>query len=149
MRATLFLLLVALSSCLSQDDLGQFSSSELNLLLASDSIKFWNLTDRRVNGETVIQECELDDLLAMTRSFTTPDTAKVVFSTGPIKCPGQSDSIIFSGYWLVLDTTNAQLMEFVIDGDSSLVSIDFISSQLLQLSLMDEDNLVQEDYVQK
>ena len=146
LRTTLLLLALIISSCLSQDDIGSFSTDELNLLLASDSLKLWNLTDRRINGETVIMDCERDDFMALGRATTTLDTATIVFSAGTIQCPGQIDSIIFSGYWSVPDTTNAQVLELVIDGDSSMVSIDFISSQLLQLSHNHGGEQIQEDY---
>ena len=125
----------------------QFSSSELELLLASDSIKYWSLTDKKVNGTTVIQDCELDNLLSLTRSLTTTDTSRVVFTSGETPCPDQPDSIIFTGSWSLVDSANTQFLSLIVEEDSSVMTIDFISSQLLQLSGNRKGDQVQEDYI--
>lgn len=119
---------------------------ELENLLAADSVKLWNLTDRSVNGESVIQDCERDDLLSLKRSLSSTDSAQVVFSSGEVLCPDQTDSISFAGSWLVPDTANLQLLLFIVEGDSNIMSINSITSQFLQLSHYQEGSLIQEDY---
>lgn len=115
--------------------------------MATDSMKFWSLTDKKVNGTTVIQDCELDNLLSLTRSLTTTDTSRVVFTSGETPCPNQPDSIIFTGSWSLLDSANTQFLSLIVEEDSSVMTIDFISSQLLQLSGNLKGDRVQETYI--
>lgn len=140
-------LIIGIGSCLSQDEMVYYTSDELTMLLASDSVKSWNLVGRYVNNKPVLVECELDDTLTYTRSTTTLDTARVKLSTGPNICTGQSQGIVFKGYWTALESTNAQTLQYVIEGDTSLRSVDFISSQQLQISYQDGNDLVLEEFV--
>ena len=147
MRTYISLLVICTYGCLSQDELPQFTSRELANLLASDSAKSWNLTGRFINGNQVLLGCEKDDLLTFSQAATIQDTAKVNFFTGSVKCPGQSDSIVFKGYWYLLDSHNRSSLNFVVHGDTSSRSIEMISSQLLRLSHADGSDLVVEDFV--
>lgn len=146
-RLLCFCILFGLCGCLAQDEMVDFPAGQLSRLLASDSAKSWQLTNRLVDDQSVIQDCEQDDILVFQTSNMLLDTAMVAFLTGPILCPGQSDSIMFEGSWEVIDTTNAQAVRLVIDGDTSLLSIDFITSQILRSSYIQAGKFIREEFI--
>ncbi len=147
LRSHFFLLFFLVTSCLAQDDAVYFKTEELTNLLASDSSKSWNLLERIVNGEQVTRECDTDDLLILTRSTNSQDTAVFHIVSGPIWCPNQSDSIIADGFWYTPDAINSQEICYITDGDTSSLTINFITSQFLQTSYMDGNNQVMEEYI--
>jgi len=147
LRTYILFLAICAAGCLSQDELPHFTSDELAALLASDSAKSWNLTGRFINGELVLLECEKDDLLTFGQAANALDTAKVTFTTGPALCPGQSDSIIFNGYWFLSGANNGDSLQYVINGDTSNRSIETITSQWLRLSRSEGPNVVIEEFV--
>ena len=140
-------LILALGGCLSQDDMVIFSAAELDQLLASDSVKTWVLVDRFQDDESIIEECELDDELILLTAITAQDTAKLHFLTGPVRCPGQVDSLIFQGTWQAIDSTNNQIILWVVDDDTSYRNIDFITSQQFTISYLLGDRTIRELFI--
>ena len=91
-------------------------------------------------------DCEKDDMLTFINPLVTQDT-NIVFRTGPIFCPGQTDSLIYGGTWQTIDTSNHQLLMVIIDGDSTINIIDNITSQYFTMTYQDDGRTVTEDYV--
>lgn len=146
MRIFLFILFISLVSCLEQNDITYFSANELTRLIASDSAKSWVLTNRIIDNSSDILDCEQDDILTFINPQFDQDTT-ILLQTGIVLCPGQIDSIIFVGKWRALDSVNQQLIMLTIDGDSSINSIDFITSELLTIRYQNEGKSILEEYV--
>ena len=146
MRIFLFILSISLVGCLEQDEITYFSANELTRLISSDSAKSWILTNRIVDNSSDILDCEKDDILTFISPQFDQDTT-LLFQTGMVLCPGQIDSIIFIGKWQAIDSENQQLIMLTIDGDSSINSIDFITSKLLTISYQTEGKSISEEYV--
>ncbi len=135
------------TSCLSEDELIKFTTDELTFLLANDSSKTWVLTNRIISEiQSDLLECEKDDRLIFRNIISAQDTLKVQFETGSMRCPGQADSIIYQGYWMVLDSTHAYYLHWVVEGDTSIRSLNFISSELLNMSYSEGNKLITEDF---
>ena len=146
MRIFLFILFISLVSCLEQNDITYFSANELTRLIASDSAKSWVLTNRIIDNSSDILDCEQDDILTFINPQFDQDTT-ILLQTGIVLCPGQIDSIIFVGKWRALDSANQQLIMLTIDGDSSINSIDFLTSELLTIRYQNEGKSILEEYV--
>ena len=140
-------LLFGLCGCLAQDETIDFSDTQLTRLLTSDSSKTWLLTSRLLDNQQLIKDCEMDDLLIFQTPGMSQDTALVSFLTGPILCPEQSDSIIFRGVWEIIDTASHPLLRLVINDDTSVVSIDYITSQLFESTQLKEGKSIKEEFV--
>jgi hypothetical protein len=125
----------------------KFTTDELTFLLATDSSKAWVLTGRTINtAQSVLPECEKDDLLIFRGTISPQDTLKMQFETGPIQCPGQADSIIYQGYWMALDSTSGHFLHWVIKGDTSIRVVNFITSELLNISYSEGNDQITEDF---
>ena len=129
-------------SCISEDVNNSFTADELRQLLASDSAKVWNLSDRQPDA---LMECELDDQLIFWRNQTVEDSITLSFTHGTLLCPGQ-DSVRYQGDWDLLDALTADTLVVIIDGDTSKMAIDFITSQSLQLSYQLNGDLIEEAF---
>ena len=148
MRTLLYFSIIFLSGCLSQDEIVIFTPDELTFLLTADSSKAWTLTGKVVNNtQNDLQDCEKDDLLIFYSTISPQDTQKVQLETGPILCPGQTDSIIYQGYWKALDSTNGYYLHWIIEGDTSIRLVNLITSQLLNMSYSKGTDQITEDFV--
>ncbi len=139
--------IIFLPSCLSEEGMVYFTPDELTFLLSTDSAKAWILTNRSINNsQDVLQECDKDDLLIFRNTISAQDTLKVQLETGPIQCPGQADSIIYQGYWKALDSINVHYLLWVIEGDTSIRLVNFITSELLNISYTEGNDQISEDF---
>lgn len=134
-----------LFGCLSSDDMVHFTLPELTYLLATDSSKSWILTNRTINDQAAIQECEKDDRLTFSNPGSVQDSLNLQFVTGMVRCSQQIDSIIFQGFWTILDTPNAQVLIYMVNNDTLVRSVELITSKGLRLSYSEADNLIIEE----
>ena len=88
-------------ACFPDDEVPRgFQDFEVERLLASDSIKIWERFSRTENGfEFTSDSCNLDDLIIF--NSTSKIATSIVLDTA---C---SDSIIFEGFWDVLQGPNS------------------------------------------
>lgn len=150
MRTLLCFSIILLSSCLSEEEMVYFTPDELTFLLATDSAKAWVLTNRFINdSQDVLRECDKDDLLIFRNTISPQDTLKVQLETGPMQCPGQADSIIYQGYWKALDSFNIHYLHWVIERDTSIRTVNFITSELLKISYSQGNDQISENFIAK
>jgi hypothetical protein len=134
LRAYYFFIIILTSGCLAQDDLIDFSTSQLDHLLTSDSCKSWNLKSRQVDNQQAFHECDRDDVLTICSPVTPQDTATMTLFTGPALCNHQLDTIISYGSWYISDASETPTLFYIVAEDTNIYKIDFISSQLLNMS---------------
>lgn len=131
-------ILLSVFACASDDAPANLEDEELQRLLAADSAKVWQRMTRKENGtNTMFSDCDTDNLLIFSLAESAEDTITINYETGPMLCPSESDSLIFQGAWDIFSSEIPVIydsLRLIIDGDTSLRNIDFITSQMLMLS---------------
>lgn len=140
-------LMFLLNACSNDEAAFNFETSELERLLASDSSKSWIRLSRVENGQPQsLADCEIDELLIFSQPESAEDSITVNYETGPVRCSGQADSIIFQGSWDIVAgdlPVTYDSIRFAIEGDTTLRNIDFITSQSLTLSFIEGQSSTQ------
>jgi len=130
--------LLSVFSCADDDAPANLEDAELQRLLAADSAKTWQRLSRKENGTSkMLPDCETDNVLIFSLAESSEDTITINYETGPLLCSSESDSLIFQGAWDIFSSDITEVFDslrLVIDGDTSLRNIDFITSQMLMLS---------------
>lgn len=141
---TLFCTIVVLTSCISEDQNDGFSIAELERLLAADSAKTWDFNDRILGP--FVEMCDQDNQLTFILDVVTEDSTTLYFTTGANFCSTQIDSIIYAGSWSLLESPLADTLLIIIDGDTNKHSIDLITSQALEISSSDDNEVITDSY---
>ena len=154
-----------LVACGDEDDSEiQFTSAQIERLLASDSTKSWKLVRKEIDGEQAITDsCQLENELIFTRGIA-PVAGILVFDDS---CDVEK---VLDGYWEVLNQSNLPVTDtllylfnpdtsFQVEVEDSLVIVDHdtviniverITSRFLTISRTEISNRVSvtvtEDY---
>lgn len=142
--AAIVMIIIVWAGCNIQEAPVNLAADELERLLTADSSKSWILSNR-INASP-FEPCESDDLLTFIKSSPINDTLTIHFRSGSVFCPGQIDSVIFQGTWIIIDGLLSDSLELIITGDTTRRSLDLVTSQILSISYLHQNSIIIETY---